>query len=83
MEKLSIDTSYEYFYENFLLKNVPCIFEQKLTLNWRSRHEWVLPDGCPNLHYLRDAFGILPIDFKSFRLNNGRSISNCHLCSKF
>lgn len=49
--------SYEYFVEEFLLKNCPCIFEEALTRQWPSRRLWVDQFGQPNLHYLQQEYG--------------------------
>ena len=50
---------YEHFFEDYLVPNKPCLFNQKLTENWRSRREWVQFDGAPNFEFLRFHFGVL------------------------
>ena len=55
--RLNSDTSYEYFYSEILVKNKVCIFNSSLTDRWRSRSEWVTPEGKPDLNKLCQLFG--------------------------
>ena len=50
--------SFEYFVEQFLLKNRPCLFDEALTREWPARLQWVEPEGQPNLAYLNKHYGI-------------------------
>ncbi|CAG2158897.1 unnamed protein product [Oppiella nova] len=54
--RLNANTSYEYFYNQFLVQNKVCIFEG-LTHSWRSCKEWQTSDGKPNLDLLSRLFG--------------------------
>ena len=55
--RLDSNTSYEYFYNQFLVKNKVCIFDQNLTTSWKCRKEWVTPEGKPHLEALNKLFG--------------------------
>jgi hypothetical protein len=57
--KLDSNTSYEYFYNEFLVKNIICLFDKELTQNWKSRREWLTSNGRPNLDFLDKTFGKL------------------------
>ncbi|XP_054167336.1 2-oxoglutarate and iron-dependent oxygenase JMJD4-like [Oppia nitens] len=50
------NTSYQDFYNEFLVKNKVCICEG-LTTDWRSRTEWLTKDGTPDLDVLSNLFG--------------------------
>uniref|UniRef100_T1J5J7 Jumonji domain-containing protein 4 n=1 Tax=Strigamia maritima TaxID=126957 RepID=T1J5J7_STRMM len=51
------DISNHDFYNEFLLKNKPCLIEEDVTTNWCCRQLWVTKDGKPNLSYLKTHFG--------------------------
>ena len=51
--------SVEHFVEEFLLKNVPCLFDASFTDHWRSRQLWVDAHGQPNIDYLCKEYGML------------------------
>ena len=48
---------YEEFFLEYLLPNRPCILDTWVTDGWRSRKEWVLEDGQPNLELIKTLFG--------------------------
>ena len=50
--------SFEYFVEEFLLNNRPCLFDESLTRQWPSRQLWVDDQGRPNLDYLSKEYGM-------------------------
>ena len=52
------DGSVEDFVEEFLLKNLPCLFDASFTDHWRSRQLWVDAQGQPNLDYLSKEYGM-------------------------
>ena len=56
--KFPKEGSFEYFVEDFLLKNRPCLFVEWFTSQWRARRLWVDQHGQPNLHYLRQRYGM-------------------------
>ncbi|CAG2103891.1 unnamed protein product, partial [Medioppia subpectinata] len=60
--RLDANTSYEYFYDQLMVKNKVCIFEG-LTKHWRSTHEWLTSDGKPDLDVLSRLFGhaVVPV----------------------
>ena len=47
--------SYEEFFENYLLKNRPCLFSSMHTSGWKSRKTWVL-NSKPNISLLENVF---------------------------
>ncbi|XP_061163826.1 2-oxoglutarate and iron-dependent oxygenase JMJD4-like [Saccostrea echinata] len=49
--------SYSEFFENYLLRNRPCILSSLNTDTWNSRTDWTLPNGQPNFEFLREKFG--------------------------
>ncbi|GBM26022.1 JmjC domain-containing protein 4 [Araneus ventricosus] len=57
------DVSYEYFFINYLKANKPCLISSSVTMNWKSRLEWVSADGQPDFKFLERNFGsaIVPI----------------------
>lgn len=52
------DVSYEYFFVNYLKANKPCIISSSMTMNWKSRLEWVSADGQPDFKFLEQSFGM-------------------------
>lgn len=58
------DGSVEQFVEEFLQKNVPCLFDASFTDHWRSRQLWVDPHGQPNLDYLSQKYGMSHVHSK-------------------
>ncbi|KAK2187911.1 hypothetical protein NP493_150g01016 [Ridgeia piscesae] len=48
---------YEEFFLEYLLPNRPCILDTWATDGWRSRKEWVLEDGQPDLEQIKTLFG--------------------------
>lgn len=58
--------SYEEFWKNHLLTNLPCVIGPSMTKEWKSRKEWIVPTHNentgepqfkPDYNYLRDRFG--------------------------
>jgi hypothetical protein len=50
------------FFGKYLLRNKPCLFDNSMTSEWRSRREWV-KERQPNLEYLKPRFGdaVVPV----------------------
>ncbi|XP_055951203.1 2-oxoglutarate and iron-dependent oxygenase JMJD4-like isoform X2 [Argiope bruennichi] len=57
------DVSYEYFFTKYMRANRPCIISSSVTMNWKSRLEWVSTDGQPDFEFLERNFGsaVVPV----------------------
>lgn len=53
---LSEETSYDAFFQNFMLKNIPCIFKN-ITCSWEANNKWLDKEKNPNLDYLIEKYG--------------------------
>lgn len=58
IDYLSEPVSYDEFFHQYLLPNKLCVLGTWATEGWRSRKDWVNPDGTPNLHFLKKEFGL-------------------------
>lgn len=71
--------SYEQFYYDFMLANKPCIFDAKLTSNWRCTSEWINPEsGAPDFEFLKLRFGecIVPVSDCRDKFYNSQRTEN-------
>ncbi|XP_066596398.1 2-oxoglutarate and iron-dependent oxygenase JMJD4 [Prorops nasuta] len=58
--------SYDTFFNQFFVKNVPCIISSEITENWPCKKQWVL-DNAPNFGFLEKVFG-----------HNEAPVANCN-----
>ncbi|GFV76078.1 2-oxoglutarate and iron-dependent oxygenase JMJD4 [Trichonephila clavipes] len=65
---------YECFFSNYLCANIPCIISSSVTLNWKSRLEWVAENGLPNFAFLEQEFGsaVVPVSDCNVREYNSQ-----------
>ncbi|XP_037977203.2 2-oxoglutarate and iron-dependent oxygenase JMJD4 [Plutella xylostella] len=54
------DVTYSYFYENFMLKNIPCLISNTSDL-WECSKTWVRNDNTINLEYINNEYGHLTV----------------------
>lgn len=54
---VNVDCSMKYsdFFENFLVKNRPCVFHADITKVWPCRRNWSLNEA-PNFEFLKELF---------------------------
>ena len=57
VDVIAAPIEYEEFFLRYLLPNRPCVLDTWSTDGWRSRTEWVLADGHPNVESMKDLFG--------------------------
>ncbi|XP_045179491.2 2-oxoglutarate and iron-dependent oxygenase JMJD4-like [Mercenaria mercenaria] len=57
------EIDYNNFFKEYLLANKPCIFTPDVTMQWKSRKDWVMENHTPNYTFLRALFGdaIVPV----------------------
>lgn len=53
--RIDVATSYEYFFNNFMLPNKPCIITN-VSKNWLASKDWVTEDNKPNILYLLEKY---------------------------
>jgi len=61
--RLNKSLAYSEFFEQFLMKNQPCIFSSDLTKNWSCIKDWS-SEGIPNLEHLKnivDSDSLVPV----------------------
>jgi len=76
--QLNHHCSYSDFFDQYLMKNQPCIFSCELTQNWRSVKDWA-KEGSPNLNFLKDLVdndSIVPVS------NCNKKYFNSQECSE-
>ena len=49
--------TYDHFFNNYLIPNIPCIFTNRVTESWKSRKLWRDVNNSPAFEYLRSEFG--------------------------
>lgn len=54
------DVTYSYFYENFMLKNIPCLISNTSD-SWECSKTWVCNDNTINLEYINNEYGHLTV----------------------
>ncbi|GFV76077.1 2-oxoglutarate and iron-dependent oxygenase JMJD4 [Trichonephila clavipes] len=66
---------YECFFSNYLCANIPCIISSSVTLNWKSRLEWVAENGLPNFAFLEQEFGsaVVPVSDCNIGIFRGKN----------
>lgn len=57
IDVIATPIDYEEFFLGYLLPNRPCILDTWATKGWRSREEWMLGDGQPNMELMKNMFG--------------------------
>ena len=58
IDRFPKDGTFKEFFERYLMKNEPCLFEESITRVWKARQQWVTEGGTPDLDYLADKFGV-------------------------
>ncbi|KAI4498866.1 hypothetical protein M0802_006041 [Mischocyttarus mexicanus] len=56
IKRVNNKLTYDEFFHNYLIKNVPCIVDSTITESWSSRQQWVSKD-MPNFEFLGELFG--------------------------
>lgn len=51
--------SYEEFYNNVMKKNIVCLINEQLTINWLSRQNWTKNGTDVNVEFFQQNYGNL------------------------
>ena len=70
----------EHFVEEFMLKNLPCLFDASFTHEWPSRQLWVNTQGQPNLEYLNQEYGTTHLSEKLMEESHFVYCINLYVC---
>lgn len=53
----STNVSYDFFFRNFMLPNIPCIIQNCCT-NWKCSKLWIIDAKNLNISYLQEKYGL-------------------------